>query len=63
MARLKPCPFCGAKVPAKEPYLHHMKNSDPETQWTIYHSCDAEKAILTVCMSAYGRTREEVIER
>ena len=60
MNEMKRCPCCGAKVVAKFPYLMYL---DKGGLWTFSHHCDHEPDDLTVGISVWGKTKEEIIER
>lgn len=53
------CPFCGAEVDFSYPYL--MKFD--EGSWNFHHSCTRDPNKLSVVISIYGDTKEEVMEK
>lgn len=52
----KACPFCG-QVP---PVWDLIELSDGE--YTLSHHCPHKEGELSVCMNAYGKTIEEVVD-
>ena len=54
---LKPCPFCG-KV--EDEHSVHTRN---DGSWVFSHPCDRDDGELTIFISVYGKTKEELINR
>ena len=58
MKRTKKCPLCGAKVVFDDLFLSFNAKTG---KWAFHHFCgDGE---LVSCISVYGKTKEEVIDR
>ena len=57
---LKPCPFCRKKVEEGYPYLLYHERMK---KWVFNHNCPAPRLELSVCITLYGDTKEEIIER
>lgn len=58
--KLKPCPFCGAKVEDKFPDVCNYDKG----KWEVNHYCETGAlARLEVVISAYGSTKKEAVER
>lgn len=58
--KLKPCPFCGARIKNEWP---NVANFD-QGKWEVSHHCPTENLHgLGVCIQAYGSTRKQAIER
>lgn len=53
----KPCPFCGKSV--DECWILRHKYGD----WSFNHHCGKADEELTIFISVYGKTKEELIER
>lgn len=60
MNKLKPCPFCRAEVPADYIHVSYIEKHDT---WLVSHYCKHDENDLGVCISVYGKTRAEAIER
>lgn len=58
--KLKPCPFCGAKVEDKFPDVCQYEKG----KWAVWHYCKTDPtARLEVVIRAYGSTKKEAVER
>lgn len=57
---MKRCPFCGKEIREGFPTVSYIEAHDV---WLVSHYCDHENDDLGVCISVYGKTREEAIER
>ena len=60
MSKLKKCPYCGEEVSADFPTVSYIEAHD---LWLVSHYCGHEVDTLSVCISVYGKTKEEAIER
>lgn len=59
-AKLKPCPFCGAKLKDEYPTVDHYDRG----KWQVSHNCKTGRRYeLVVCITAYGSTKEQAVER
>lgn len=56
---LKPCPYCGAEILHDSGTITNLGING----WVINHYCDPSIGELTVSISVYGKTKEEVINR
>ena len=57
--KLKPCPFCGAELDANDGLT---VSKLPTGSWLVSHYCGIFSD-LSVCIDAYGGTREEAIDK
>lgn len=57
---MKRCPYCGQEIREDYPTIDYIKDHDV---WLVSHFCPHEGDDLSVCISVYGKTREEAIER
>ena len=60
---MKPCPFCGKKVEAREPFLASFIDRDGIQRWDFSHHCNFGGIDLSVTIDCWGDTKEECIER
>lgn len=56
---LKPCPFCGDGV--EDTILDVSKM--PSGNWVITHFCDHSPSDLGVCISVYGKSKKEAVDK
>lgn len=59
---MRKCPFCNAEIDADHPYLGISYNENVE-KYMLHHFCHKNSSKVEVCVSVYGDTKEEVIER
>jgi hypothetical protein len=59
---MKPCPFCGAKIDADDS-IFGVRYNERSKVWLVNHFCHKFTEGLDICISVYGDTKEEVIER
>jgi hypothetical protein len=62
-ARLKPCPFCGAKVQDECPFVSKYRDADGCMTWEVTHYCDTGDTELGVTIHVYGTTKEQAVQR
>lgn len=57
---MRKCPFCGAEVKSTYPDLSYIFGRD---LWNFSHHCSKNNPGLSVVVSVYGSTVEEVLRR
>lgn len=62
MKKLRNCPFCGADVNTDIPCLgvHFNKLIG---KWIFSHQCSPDPKALTVDVTVWGKTEEEVVDK
>ena len=60
MAKLKPCPFCGNKIVDEYP---HVYRNEKIGEWVLYHNCPHPHRDLSIIITLYADTREELEKR
>lgn len=60
---LKPCPFCGAELKDKPPFVDCHRTEENKPLWHVTHYCAHEGDDLGVCVTVYGDTKRQAVER
>lgn len=60
MKKLRNCPFCKKEVKEYYPYLHFNENME---EWIFSHNCEHTEDAFEVCITVYGKTEQEVIDK
>ena len=54
---LKPCPFCGNND------VHISNYNIEESKWGLDHYCPYENGRMSIVISVYGKSKQEVINK
>jgi hypothetical protein len=60
MKRMRNCPFCKKEVEDGWPYIHYTEIID---KWVFDHYCNPDKPTTDVCITIYGKSEQEVIDK
>lgn len=61
--KLEPCPFCKKRVLDKHPWVGRHRSAENKPIWSITHYCEHDGNDLGVCITVYGATKRQAVDR